>query len=264
METYKPTLHGALALRHERHAYRRGQFKGDAPMGARYKSHYRIIKHSDHIAVRFHNTDIVQAYPDGRIRIHCSGWVDSPTTKQHLNEVLQSMPRTRISVWSTKLNSVSQQILYVNGTSRYCYYDGIEFDGDGNPLTPLRPFSARRINKDEVAELNGEIAESGFKDAFRVLWSQAVMDDAYAKGAGVLHRWRHMRNRTEVVMAHNTDQWLPLIAWFAHDTEWQRDPITNSMRQVQVKHSHSKTWSKVMQWIKAGMFQIVDTEVVKM
>jgi hypothetical protein len=148
MSEYKTTYHGKLKLHLERHIYKRGQYKGDAPMEARQRSknHYRVIDRGTHMAVRFHNTDIIKAYPDGKITIDCEGWADRITTKTHLNMALPGA----YYVASYKVHSHSQLVVRTQ-TGRYRYYDGITFDADGTPTTELKPFLARRIDKDQVA-----------------------------------------------------------------------------------------------------------------
>ena len=101
--------YGTLKLHLERHIYKRGKHKGDAPMEARQrnKNHYRVIDRGTHMAVRFHNTDIIKAYPDGRITIDCEGWADRITTKTHLN---MSLPGAYY-VASYKVHSKSQLVV---------------------------------------------------------------------------------------------------------------------------------------------------------
>lgn len=261
-DTNKPTMHAILRLRIERSAYKRGVNKGDAPMGPRWKSHYLAIDRGTHIAVRFHHTDIVRAYPDGTVMIDCGGYAGHMTTKTHLNEALRLMPNASVRMYSTKINSLSQCLLYV-GNKRYRYYDGITLNREGTVTTDLLPFQARRINKAEVAELNADMIESGFKDAFRVLWSQATEEDAAAYRTSMgPHTFRN--NRTSLVQAHNSNMWLGAIAEFAFERTWVQDKTTYAMRHITVKHDHPQVWSRMMKWIKADMYEVIDTEEVVM
>lgn len=261
-DTNKPTMHTILRLRIERSAYKRGVNKGAAPMGPRWKSHYLAIDRGTHIAVRFHNTDIVRAYPDGTVIIDCNGYSGHMTTKTHLNDALRLMPNASVRMYSTKINSLSQCLLYV-GNKRYRYYDGITLNREGAVTTGLLPFQARRINKAEVAELNADMIESGFKDAFRVLWSQATEEDAAAfRKSMAPHNFRN--NRTSLVQSHNSNQWLGAIAEFSFERTWVQDKTTGAMRHTTIKHDHQQVWSRMMKWIKADMYEIIDTQEVVM
>ena len=89
------TAYGNLSLYHSRHVYKRGAYKGDAPADStnRGKSHFRVIKPdpaypTDPYKVRFWSTNIIVAYPDGRIKINCNGYDNAPTTRRALNEGL--------------------------------------------------------------------------------------------------------------------------------------------------------------------------------
>lgn len=79
----KPTLYTTLSLHHSRYEYKRGYYLGDAPAIAdkRWKSHFRVQKLRDCMAVMFHNTRIIRAYPDGTVMLDSAGWSDSPTTR---------------------------------------------------------------------------------------------------------------------------------------------------------------------------------------
>lgn len=261
-DTYQPTMHGKLRLRIERNEYKRGANKGAAPMGPRWKSHYLAIDRGTHIAVRFHHTDIVRAYPDGTVMIDCNGYAGHITTKTHLNDALHLMPGAVVRMYSSKINSLSQCLLYV-GNKRYRYYDGITLNREGTVTTDLLPFQARRINKAEVADLNADMIESGFKDAFRVLWSQATEEDAAAfRTSMASHTFRN--NRARIVQAHHSNQWLGVIADFAFDRTWVQDKTTGAMKLTTIKHDHSQVWSRMMKWIKADMYETIDTQEVVM
>jgi hypothetical protein len=81
--------YGNLSLHHSRHEYKRGQYKGDAPADGsnRGKSHFRVIKPNaaypaDPYKVRFHATNILLAYADGRVTFNTNGFHDRPTTRE--------------------------------------------------------------------------------------------------------------------------------------------------------------------------------------
>ena len=252
------THYTRLKLHLERHMYKRGRNKGNAPMGRRSKTHYQVIDRTTHLAVRFWNTDIIRAYPDGRIMVDCNGWADSITTKIHLNDAL---PRD-MWVGSTKFMSESQLCINTQA-GRYAYYDGITFDADGKPTTELRPFKARRIDKDEVAELNRAVTEGGFKDMFRVLWAACEYEDTKRDFRAAEHQWQWVRDKNclfDLPDVH-ANKWRYMIAAFAFNERWVRDPRTGNHQQQFVKLDPSITWSRLMRWVKQGMYKTIETEV---
>lgn len=257
METYKQTLHSKMKLHLERHIYKRGQYKGDAPMEARQrnKNHYRVADRGTHMAVRFHNTDILKAYPDGKVTIDCNGWADHITTKTHLTAALP--PSWYVA--SYKVHSHSQMVVRTP-TGRYRYYDGITFDADGTPTTELKPFLAKRIDKDQVAELNKDMDEHGFKEMFKVLWGQAKPEDIHTNS-----EWRYASKDALFYLPDvHAHQWINMVAYFSFDEKWKRDPVTDTYGKVYIKYDPSVAWANLMRWVKRDMYNIVETEVYSM
>lgn len=252
------THYTRLKLHLERHMYKRGRNKGNAPMGRRSKTHYQVIDRTTHLAVRFWNTDIIRAYPDGRIMVDCNGWADRITTKTHLNEAL---PRD-MWVGSTKFMSESQLCINTQA-GRYAYYDGITFDAEGKPTTELRPFKARRIDKDEVAELNRAVTEGGFKDMFRVLWAACEYEDTKVDYRAAEHQWQWVRDKNclfDLPDVH-ANKWRYMIAAFAFRESWGRDPRTGNHTKIGRKLDASIAWSNLMRWAKKDMYKTIETEV---
>jgi hypothetical protein len=252
------THHGKLKLHLERHMYKRGRNKGDAPMGRRGKDHYRIIDRGTHLAVRFWNTDIIRAYPDGKVMADCNGWSDRITTKMHLNNALPS------GWWIGSTNFRSESQLCINTSAgRYRYYDGITFDADGKPTTELRPLLARRIDKEQVAELNQAMNEHGFKEMFKVLWGACEYEESHTRIGTNNHDWRWVRNKLDLFYMPDVhaDKWRPMVAYFAFEERWVRDPQTGNHKKTFTKLSPSTTWSNLMRWVKKDMYQSIETEV---
>lgn len=257
MSEYKTTFHGKLKLHLERHIYKRGKYKGDAPAesGQRSKNHYRVADRGTHMAVRFHKTDIIKAYPDGRITIDCGGWYDRPSTRIHLNMVLPGAYRV------ASYTAFSQSQLTVRTPKgRYRYYDGITFDADGAPTTELKPFLARRIDKDKVAELNRDMDENGFKEMFKILWGQAKPEYMHTNSEW---RWINTEHLFYLPDVH-AHRWINMVSHFAFEETWGHDPVTDTYKRVYTKYDPSGTWSNLMRWVKRDMYNIVETEVYSM
>lgn len=258
METYKQTLHSKMKLHHERHVYKRGMHKGDAPAGPRYKSDYRIMVHADHMALRYYKTDILKAYPDGSITINCDGYSDRMSTKKYLNEWLYE--NDRMGVGSIRVMSESQLVV-ATSKGTYRYYDGISFDANGAPTTPLKPFRALRIDRDEVAELNKAIEENGFREMFKVLWGAVTSDDLPNRYD--YRAWMSLKDRTDVFSMPDTyaEGWREMVAYFAFDSEtyWDESKAQYNIRYI--KREPSAVWKAIMEWAKHDMLKTIETEV---
>lgn len=175
------TAYGNLSLYHSRHEYKRGAYKGDSPAdnSRRGKSHFRIVKPDaaypgDPYKVRFHSTNIILAYPDGRIKINCNGFDDRPTTRQALNQALH-ICGIRGGLCSKRLGTMSQTELFIWGKS-YCYYDGMEFDSEGTLLTPLKNWQAGVMDTDKTKAFRARTKE--FWAMFPVLFATRSTDRA--------------------------------------------------------------------------------------
>jgi len=258
METYTQTLHSKMKLHLERHIFKRGANKGDAPAGKRYKSHYLIIDRKDHMALRFYKTDILKAYPDGSIMIDCEGYADRPTTKTHLNQWLYQ--NARMCLASSRVMSHSQLAIYTP-KGAYRYYDGISFDANGEPTTPLKPFLALRIDKDEVAELNTALDENGFKEMFKVLWGAVTSDDCPSRWDHL--SWQNVNDRTDVFSMPDTyaERWREMVAYFAFDIKTYWDASKQRYDTRYIKRTPTNTWGAIMSWAKHSMHKTIETEV---
>jgi hypothetical protein len=166
------TAYGNLSLYHSRHVYKRGQFKGDAPMAQRGKSHFRIIKpnplfQDDPYLVRFWRTNIITAYPDGRIKLNCDGFETRPTTREALGIALHTC-----GFWSRpysrRIGTLSQTAICVKG-KMYRYYDGMEFDAEGTLLTPPQAWEAAVTDTDKTKAFRAQT--KAFWDMFPVLFA---------------------------------------------------------------------------------------------
>jgi hypothetical protein len=98
------------------------------------------------------------------------GWWTN-TTKQNLNEALSTFIGWG-GVGSRRLFNYSQMCIRAKGKD-YKYYDGMEFDAEGNVLSELQCFERKCTDKDETAEFRADIEASGFKEVWPVLFGTA-------------------------------------------------------------------------------------------
>ncbi len=197
------TCHTKLKLHLDRHVYKRGKFKGEAPADAsrRAKSHFRVIKgNGGQMIVRMHNADLITAYEDGRIKLDTRGWHDSQTTRACMNDALRFFGMGYIS--GMRYRGYSQTGIRMNGKT-YRYYDGMEFSAEGTLLTEAKPFTAKITDREETAEFRKDIKESGFVGAFPVLYNAAEPHNDH---------WIGTSGKKLMTCEHSAHSWPQLIA----------------------------------------------------
>ncbi len=228
-----------LQMHLERHMYKRGKYKGDAPADRhkRGKSHFRVVKMGDCFAVRMYAVNIIKAYPDGRVVINTNTWYDSSTTRLRLNEAMGFTGFGRL--YMQKVMGLSQPVFRV-GINSYLYYDGMEFDESGKLLSAPKPFEMRRIDKDESKEFMAEVKASGFKDMFPLLYATAT------PGTQTVYRMQDMI--TDSDQAH---RWPDIISAY----KFERIYNYKAGRYELLEKSAAKAcWNAIMKECKKGMY----------
>lgn len=252
-----------IAAHHAKHIYTKGLYKGDAPVAQRTKRHFRVRKLDDGTyAVHFHKTDIMVVHPDDTVVLNCAGYVDRPTTAASLNTALGEFFSTRVHV-SGRLNvmSFSQPVIsfYNNGDNaraKYRYYDGMVLALDSTSQvridSPLKPLKRKRINAEKVAAFNAGMAESGFKDAFKVLHA---MSEPMRNGV-----YRHHERPIERILVDNeqAEFWSQIVATHTHYPMF----YYKLGRRVDIKRTASEAWTQIMADAKKHMYEVVESEYV--
>lgn len=141
----------------ERHQYKRGQFKGDAPFAKRHASHKRILTPSEHrINVQMYNTIIMTAFPDGTFQLNTGGWHGSPTTREAIGEVL-SIAGLRGGMHSERIGGYSQTALRINGYPKVRFEDDMMFAPDGALLSERPKWQKYVADREARAEKRAEL-----------------------------------------------------------------------------------------------------------
>jgi hypothetical protein len=244
------------------HAYMKGAYKGDAPADyrRRAKSHFRVISRGDRIAVHFHNTDILTAYPDGHLILDCSGWADSPTTKDAMGIAL-GLCYIRGGITS-KMFSSKRQLCYYgrkdNAFVHVIYYDGLTLDSTGEITSELKPFRAKRRDRVATKEFEEEVKASGFKDMFKILHHTCDPEDIMRIAPTDSTVEQYVTNE------HHANQWKPLVATYAWDREYHWDPLTGTGKYTHIKRTASSTWTNLTNAAKKNMYEVLDTDTFKL
>ena len=247
------TPYEILEARHAKNIYKRGKFKGDAPLEKRRATHQRIIKAHDRMVVRMYNTDILTAYRNGEILIDLNGWKDSSTTKVAINYAL-GICRLGLAI-GTKVVMGVRQTMISTRDAYYLYYDGIRFNGDSTIASTPQRFEMRRINADESKELMDAVKASGFKDVYPVLYAACQAPD---KLDPCTNYWMdYMQD------ADHADTWPDIIEHFKFEQGWQYTQHGHKYGIYEV--GNAKTcWTRMMNMAKRNMYDTTRSEVTRL
>lgn len=229
----------------ERYVYKRGANKGDAPANKnqRWRNNFLVVERNDYMAVRLWRTDIIKAYPDGTFVIDTEGYSLHSTTVIRMNDALGYFLPHSMWMGSIKKFSMPQKIMAVKD-KKYRFYDGMKFDADCNLISEKKCFERRCVNKAETKEFLNELKESGFREVFNVLWSQATHDDRY--GAST-----HRLDET-ITNPDKSDEWMKIIAYFSF-----RSSYYSRADKVDPKTA----WASLMQSAKKDMYVVLPTDI---
>jgi hypothetical protein len=233
--------------------YKRGKNKGDAPANAhrRAMDHYRVVKgNDDTYRIRMHSTDIITAYPNGDMKIDTNGWYTHNTTIIRLNESFGFFEGVRVHVQKQSILSYSQPVIVVGG-KRFYYYDGITLNAQGEVITPLQAFEQKRVDKVATKELAVDLQESGFTDAFKLLYAVATPDDMEKDNYGMFG----VKLPDALSDSDRADTWKMIIA---------RNKFVRQYAYPQYKYiekSNAKAcWATIMAACKKNMYIVSRSE----
>jgi hypothetical protein len=229
-----------LKLHLERHMYKRGMFNGEAPADPyrRKRNHVRVIQARDGtMIVRMYNTDLLRVTPDNTIRISTGGWFTS-TTKQNLNDALG-----RFVGWgrvgTQRIFGYNHDVIRIIGKT-YRFYDGMEFNMDGNLLSPATTFSRKQVDRAETKEFRDEVEASGFKAVWPIVF--ANVEPGFKKGIGLVYAERSLRQI--ITDPDRADQWPAIAALYKSNHD-----------------DHKSAYQALMRDCTKDMTEIVDTGV---
>ena len=243
------TPYEILFARLTKNLYKRGAYKGDAPMEKRAKNHFRIVR-GENMVVTMYSTNILTAYRNGEFTIDLGGWSESSTTKSNINYAL-GVINQRMSIGTKIIMGVRQTVVRTKG-GYYLYYDGIRFNQAGELVTKPQGFEARRIDKDASKLLMDAVKESGFKAMYPVLYATAQAE-GYNGSYFLPTRWQDY-----IQDADYAHYWPELVLWFKYDRRWNPKAGGREWHEL----DNAKTcWARMMARVKQDMYNNVATEV---
>ena len=236
-----------------RHMYKRGKNKGDAPANKHQRgmNHFRVIKgNDDTFRIRMHSTDIITAYPNGDVKIDTNGYHTHNTTIIRLNEAFDFFDGSSVGIGKRSILSYSQPVLRVNGKVYY-FYDGITLNAQGEVITPLQAFEQKRVDKAATKELANDLQESGFADAFKLLYAVATPDDIERDNYGMFG----VRLPDALTDNARADQWKVIIA----RSKFERQYAYPQYEYVE-KSNATACWATIMAQCKKNMYIVSRSE----
>ncbi len=247
------SMYSKLSMHLSRHMYKRGKNKGQAPANAhrRAMDHYRVVKgNDDTYRIRMHSTDIITAYPNGDVKIDTNGWHTHNTTIIRLNEAFGFFEGVGVGMSKRSILSYSQPVLRV-GTKLYYYYDGITLNAQGEVITPLQAFEQKRVDRAATKELANDLQESGFADAFKLLYAVATPDDIERDNYGMFG----VRLPDALTDNARADQWKVIIA----RSKFERQYAYPQYKYIE-KSNATACWASIMSQCKKNMYIVSRSE----
>lgn len=251
------SMYSKLSMHLSRHMYKRGKNKGSAPANAhrRGMDHFRVVKgNDDTFRIRMWSTDIITAYPNGDVKIDTNGYYTHNTTIIRLNEAFGFFEGVGVGMGKRSVYSYSQPVLRV-GVKLYYYYDGITLNAQGEVITPLQAFEQKRVDKAATKELADDLKESGFTDAFKLLYAVATAEDGDPRVPmfGV-------RLPDTLTDTNQAEYWKPIIA--RHKFERTNFSYASGTRvdEYSEKSNAKACWATIMQACKKNMYIVSRSE----
>ena len=247
------SMYSKLSMHLSRHMYKRGKNKGSAPANAhrRGMDHYRVVKgNDDTFRIRMWSTDIITAYPNGDVKIDTNGYYTHNTTIIRLNEAFGFFEGVGVGMGKRSIYSYSQPVLRV-GVKLYYYYDGITLNAQGEVITPLQAFEQKRVDKAATKELANDLQESGFTDAFKLLYAVATHEDMEKDNYGMFG----VRLPDALSDSNRADTWKMVIA----RNKFQREYAYPQYEYVE-KSNANACWATIMAACKKNMYIVSRSE----
>lgn len=221
-----------LAAHIERHKYRRGKFKGDAPLypKRRWKSEIRVVRRPfNEIVVQMYSTYLLRVTQDGTIQLYTDGWYSSPTTRQAMTEALY-LCGVRVSLYSSRFKGLSQPTL-----GAWRYYDGMTLKRDADGVwspTELRPFQGKRVNRDARASVRARAKDSGFLNLLPGLYAASESHRDVGMSIGRQGQWG-----TWITDVSHAEKWGDVVTFakWAGTYSWHVRPTPRSFSKTRAE-----------------------------
>jgi len=258
------------------HKYTRGKFKGQAPADRyrRGRSHERVAEGIGFMCVMFHDTRIITAYPDGSIVLDSGGWWGATTTRAAFNDNIRRFrpgDKPGMYVDTVRKMGVSTTALKTAHHGYVVAYDGMKLSADGQVLTLLRTFKARRVNKDKSKAFDEALVASGFKQLYPMIY--ASVDESDVRGISLDDRRKYADNfysyegflQGLLTITNPTEEdmtlWRRVVANNKYDVQAIYDRATNQYIYKHEARTKQDTWTTMLYPARQSFYHIVDTDI---
>lgn len=144
----------------EKEMFKRGANKGKAPAFERSKDHHLIIDGGDCMHYRMYSTNLITAYPDGRVHLYFGGYAGSSTTRSYFRDATYKFMKAGAMVRTDNQNGYRNNVLSICGqrtaltgqTVRLTPTDS-GFTIISEDLRPLKAYRADRAKNKRIAAL---------------------------------------------------------------------------------------------------------------
>ena len=150
----------------DHHEYVRGAFIGDAPALERRKTHVRVVNRGGCMAVRMYQTDLITAFPDGRVVLSMGGW-NTFTTKANMYGVAREFLPYAVRFLTHYENKFPNLAVRIGGAPPIPWRDGLTLDADGRVIGELGTF--KRYEADRAARKEFVARGKAFREALPLL-----------------------------------------------------------------------------------------------
>ena len=222
-------MYSKLSTHLERHQYKRGQYKGDAPAdkARRSKNHFRVTREAGTMGVMFHQTQIITAYLDGRVRLTAEGYEDHMTTREALREMGFVMYTKNNNGYKNTMVRMCAQPIW---GPLYVYYSGMVFNEVG--VLVGEPVVERKYVADRDARKEFKASAKDFLEMLPILLATSAQRsaDAAASTSDYESRrgYRYARANTHMTLStRDVEKYPELVdAWRAALILYEAPTIT--------------------------------------
>ncbi len=188
--------------------YTKGRFVGHTPFISRAKTHARILpaEYGEPVVFRFHSTNILIVYPDGRFNVDYGWYAYAPTTREAMAHACRrcGFNVTTRTCYNGRAgyNGIFVGVNFSNPKSYRVARGVMEFDAELNLLTQEGSLPELVTNKDNLAAMRASL------EPFMVF--AALVFETAQGGIGYVDPVNAVRIAQD---ASRTDEWEAIVAY---------------------------------------------------
>lgn len=201
------------------HQWKRGAYKGDAPIDIRRRENWSRVTKDGRIV--FGNKvlmEVDKAQDTVTLRLS-PGSLQYPSYKKHLAYAF-NMLGMRVYAGTARKWGTTHSVLSTGSHALVRYYDAMQLDARGEPITPLLEFERMVADRERRAQFKKAIVDSGFMPMFPILYASAESPQ----------KWFPFTSSEELVkVLSNSDraeEWPSVICRVKYSVGYVMNPVT--------------------------------------